>query len=214
MFTGIVEHRGKVVERQALAQGVRLEIATHFDKITSGESVSVDGVCLTAIRESGPSPAGSILGVEISPETLSKSTLGDAVVGTELNLEKALRMGDSMGGHWVTGHVDTTAEVRETREQGPFLRVVFAGLSAASVRWLIPKGSVTVSGVSLTVNEVYTDGFSVMLIPHTLEKTGLKTLVKSSKVNIEFDWMIKTVLRDLGSRLTWIEEANAEFRPH
>ena len=209
MFTGIVDHLGKIVERRALSQGLHFSIETRFAQIHSGESISVDGVCLTAIESTT-----GLFKVEVSPETLAKSTLGELQENSLVNLEKALRLGDAMGGHWVTGHVDCTAVVTEVRPQGGFHWMVFSDVTPAMVRWLIPKGSITVNGVSLTVNEVFTDGFSVMLIPHTLEKTNLKVLAKSSRVNLEFDWMVKTVLRDLGQRISWMEEANAKFRAH
>jgi riboflavin synthase len=209
MFTGIVHHVGKVIERQSLSVGVRLTLSTEFNSIQEGESISIDGACLTAVNDSK-----NRFTVDVSPETLTKTNLENAKPGTEVNLERALCLGDALGGHWVTGHVDTIGHISDTKAEGPFEWVRVSGIPTAMGRWLIPKGSVTVNGVSLTINEVFPDGFSLMLIPHTLQKTNLKHLSKGAAVNIEFDWMVKTVLSDLGQRINLIEEANAEFRSH
>ncbi len=208
MFTGIVHHLGRVKESrpfpgQPLSAGRIMVIETEFKNLVPGESISVNGVCLTATNRSVEH-----LDVEISPETLDKSELGQATAGSVVNLERALKFGDSIGGHWVTGHVDTLGEVTSVETLGGFTKMSFGRITPEMLRWLIPKGSVAVNGVSLTVNEVTPLGFSVMLIPHTLEKTNLKALAKLSPVNLEFDWMVKTVLRDLASRVDWIRESN------
>jgi riboflavin synthase len=208
MFTGIVHHVGRVKESrpfpgQPLSAGRIMVVETEFRNLVPGESISVNGVCLTATARSVEH-----LDVEISPETLDKSELGQVSVGSAVNLERALKLGDSIGGHWVTGHVDTIGEVTSVETLGGFTKMSFGKIAPEMHRWLIPKGSVAINGVSLTVNEVTPLGFSVMLIPHTLEKTNLKTLAKLSPVNLEFDWMVKTVLRDLGQRVDWIRESN------
>ncbi len=208
MFTGIVHHIGRVLESrpfagQPLSAGRIMVIETEFQNLVPGESISVNGVCLTATDRSKQH-----LDVEISPETLERSDLGGAGVGAVLNLERALKFGDAIGGHWVTGHVDTVGTVFSVESIGEFTKMSFGQIDPQMHRWLIPKGSITVNGVSLTVNEVTPAGFSIMLIPHTLEKTNLKSLAKLSPVNLEFDWMVKTVLRDLGQRVDWIRESN------
>jgi riboflavin synthase len=208
MFTGIVHHVGRVKESrpfpgQPLSAGRILVIETEFKDLVPGESISVNGVCLTATNRSVAD-----LDVEISPETLDKSELGQVAAGSAVNLERALKFGDAIGGHWVSGHVDTVGEVYAVETMGGFTKMSFGRIPPEMHRWLIPKGSVAVNGVSLTVNEVTPGGFSVMLIPHTLEKTNLKALAKLSPVNLEFDWMVKTVLRDLASRVDWIRESN------
>jgi riboflavin synthase len=208
MFTGIVHHVGRVKEARSfpgrpLSAGRILVIETEFKDLVPGESISVNGVCLTATDRSMTD-----LDVEISPETLDKSDLGQVTAGSFVNLERALKFGDAIGGHWVSGHVDTVSEVVSVETLGEFTKISFGNIAPEMHRWLIPKGSVAVNGVSLTVNEVTAVGFSVMLIPHTLEKTNLKALAKLSPVNLEFDWMVKTVLRDLSQRVDWIRESN------
>ncbi len=187
MFTGLVHHRGRIDEVSPRNQGVTVRIYTEFDSLTLGESIAVDGVCLT-VMEVG----SGWFRVEISPETLNCSLAKQYRAESAVNLERALRVGDALGGHWVTGHVDTTAVVsaRENRGDYVFMRfsmfLDFSGL-------IIDKGSVTVSGVSLTVNEVLDDGFSIMLVPHTLKATTLVDLKPGNLVNIEFDCLGKMV---------------------
>jgi riboflavin synthase len=200
MFTGIIVDRGQIraLAPASAASDTRFEIATKLDTaaFAIGASIACSGCCLTAIAK-GP----GWFAVEASAETLSKTTLGGWAVGSEINLEGSLRVGDELGGHIVSGHVDCTAElVSATPEQGSW-RLVFAA-PAAFARYLAPKGSVALDGVSLTVNEVadLADGraqFGVNIIPHTWTATTLGTLKPGFRVNMEVDALARYVARIL-----------------
>ena len=197
MFTGIVQEVGTVirVEPRAGTQGardLRLEIA--FEKIAPdrlglGDSICVDGACLT-VAERGPS---SFI-ADLSVETLNVTTLGARQAGARVNLEPALRAGDSLGGHWVSGHVDGIAEVLSTAGDARSLRVELAAPKELA-RYIARKGSVTLDGVSLTVNAVEGTRFSINLIPHTLEVTTLGALARGSRLNLEIDLLARYVER-------------------
>lgn len=192
MFTGIVDHCGEIRERQATGTGLRLHVACGFKDLVLGESVSVDGACLTvtSITSEG-------FWCDLSEETLRLTRAGSYLAGQRVNLERALRMGDRLGGHIVTGHVDRTVKVLSRRDADGFVEFRF-GLFADSERgFLVPKGSVALNGVSLTLNEVTGAEIAVMLIPHTLEITNLSKLEAGHAVNVEFDWMTKLILNDV-----------------
>ena len=201
MFTGIVVDKARV---QKLAPAtrttdMRLEIETALDtaRFAIGASIACSGCCLTAI-EKGP----GWFAVEASAETLSKTTLGEWRVGTPVNLEPSLRVGDELGGHSVSGHVDCTAIlVSATPEQGSH-RLVFEAPKAFA-RYLAPKGSVAIDGISLTVNEVEDrpDGaarFGINVIPHTWDATTLGQTSVGGRVNMEVDALARYVARILG----------------
>jgi riboflavin synthase len=200
MFTGIIVDRGQIraLAPASAASDTRFEIATKLDTaaFAIGASIACSGCCLTAIAK-GP----GWFAIEASAETLSKTTLSGWTVGSEINLEGSLRVGDELGGHIVSGHVDCTAElVSATPEQGSW-RLVFAA-PAAFARYLAPKGSVALDGVSLTVNEVadLDDGraqFGVNIIPHTWIATTLGTLKPGFRVNMEVDALARYVARIL-----------------
>lgn len=193
MFTGIIDHCGKVLEVQGFPAATRIRIQSRFSDLQVGESVSVDGCCLTLM-----SPAqGDTSEFDISPETLKLTRALDWKVGTSVNLERALRLSDRLGGHIVSGHIDQRGKVleRETLGDGKFVRFLFGGVSAHHQRFISKKGSIAVNGVSLTVNEVRGDTFEVMLVPHTLERTNLKELRVNDAINLEFDWMAKLILK-------------------
>ena len=202
MFTGIVTHRGTL---QALSPGasddaLRLVIEPDrpLEPLAIGDSVAVDGCCLTVT-----SLADGVLAFDAIPETLRKTTLGQRVVGDVVNLERALRVGEPLGGHWVQGHVDGVGRVEAVERRGEDVRLVFS--VAADVHGgMLPKGSVTLDGVSLTVGEVWTEPgaasphrFSVYLIPHTLEVTGFGRAEIGTEVNVEADVMGRWVLHHL-----------------
>jgi riboflavin synthase len=202
MFTGIVQEIGSVrrVEprtggksvEQGGAQDRRLEI--NFARIARerlglGDSICVDGVCLT-VAELTPDSFVA----DVSGETLRVTTLADKQAGARVNLEPALRAGDSLGGHWVSGHVDGIAEVLSVTEDARSLRVEFAAPKELA-RYIARKGSVTLDGVSLTVNAVDGVRFTVNLIPHTLELTTLRSLARGSRVNLEIDLLARYVER-------------------
>jgi riboflavin synthase len=197
MFTGIVQEIGAIkrVETrigEGAAEDRRIEVsfaAIARERLNPGDSICVDGVCLTvATIESASFVA------DVSGETLRVTTLGDKAAGARVNLEPALRAGDSLGGHWVSGHVDGVAEVLATANDARSLRVEFAAPRALA-RYIARKGSVTLDGVSLTVNEVDGLKFAVNLIPHTLEVTTLGGLAVGARVNLEIDLLARYVER-------------------
>jgi riboflavin synthase len=197
MFTGIVQEIGAIkrIETRATTGTIadlRLEVsfaAIARERLNLGDSICVDGVCLTvAALEAGTFIA------DVSGETLRVTTLGAKAVGARVNLEPALRAGDSLGGHWVSGHVDGIAEVLSTANDARSLRVEFAAPKPLA-RYIARKGSVTLDGVSLTVNEVDGVRFAVNLIPHTLEVTTLGGLVAGARVNLEIDLLARYVER-------------------
>lgn len=198
MFTGIVESLGEIVSIVAVGQdgGLRVTVDAPVRDLTIGESIAVDGTCLTVVAsENGQSP----FSFDLSPETLARTIAGDYRVGTCVNVERAMRPTDRFGGHYVTGHVDTAARLArvETYDDGSkkfWFRCTFDGQGLAwHTEWIVPKGSIGVQGVSLTLVDIEEDGFSVVLVPHTLERTTLRLLQEGQAVNIEFDWMVKSL---------------------
>lgn len=187
MFTGIISDIGTVGSISALAAGVRIRIGTHYDadSLALGASISCSGACLTVI-EAGREGADGYFDVEASSETLSRTTLGEWVAGTELNLERALRAGDELGGHIVTGHVDGVATVLARADEGDMARFDFEAPPALG-RYIAEKGSIALDGTSLTVNSVKGSQFSVMLIPHSLDVTTWGSRQAGDRVNLEVD---------------------------
>jgi riboflavin synthase len=199
MFTGIVTDVGRVrrLSRTAGAEGgLDLTIATAYDtaEIALGASIACSGVCLTVVAvEPGAFSA------QASAETLACSTLGEWRQGTAVNLERALRVGDELGGHIVSGHVDGVATILARRPEGESVRFVIAA-PAALMPFIAPKGSVALDGVSLTVNEVEGDRFGVNIIPHTLAHTGFGEARPGQRMNIEIDPLARYVARLIGAR--------------
>lgn len=192
MFTGIVHHQGKITAIRAVDQGLQLSISTEFADLLSGESIAVDGACLTVI-----SPERHQFDVQLSRETCEKTIANTYTVGAWVNLERAMSASDRFGGHYVTGHVEQVANLASIDPVGECVELEFSGIHPVYRAYLIEKGSVCVNGVSLTINTVLKDSFTVMLIPHTLDITNLKTLKKGMQVNIEFDWMVKVIVSQL-----------------
>ena len=193
MFTGIVTDIGRVA---ALRRGgdLHLRIATRYDLATIdvGASIACDGVCLT-VTGTGRDPA-PWFSVDVSGETLAKTTAGRWAEGTRLNLERALRVGDELGGHIVSGHVDGLAELVELRDEGDSTRMVFDAPRDLA-RFIARKGSVALNGTSLTVNEVEGTRFGVNVIPHTKEVTTWGRAAVGDRVNLEIDTMARYVAR-------------------
>ena len=188
MFTGLVAGTGKV---RSLSEG-RLEVDTPLAaELGSGDSIAVNGVCLTALD---PTAAG--FAADVMPETLRRSSLGPLGAGDEVNLELPLRAGDRLGGHVVQGHVDGTGTVDEVREEG-FSRVVRIAAAGDLLRYVVEKGSIAVDGVSLTVSAVDDDTFEVSLIPETLERTTLGSAAPGRAVNLEVDLLAKYVEKSI-----------------
>lgn len=199
VFTGLVVERGRLIADPVPSGqgGVRLVLGHSpelGERLSIGASLAVSGVCLTVTaRETDR------VTVELSPETLARTTLGELRGGGEVNLEPALRMGDPLGGHWVQGHVDGTARVAGRRDLTDH-RVLAFSIPEALAPFLVEKGSVTVDGVSLTVSALFPDRFEVALIPHTLEVTTLSRLSPGDRVNLEVDVLGKYVHRILAAR--------------
>ncbi|HXP76454.1 MAG TPA: riboflavin synthase [Stellaceae bacterium] len=196
MFTGIVTDLGRL--RAVLPGGdTGYEIETRYDTstIAIGASIACSGVCLTVI-ERGP----GWFRVQASAETLARSTLGNWRVGTPVNLERSLKLGDELGGHMVAGHVDGVGRLVSLRGEGDSARLVFE-VPAALAPGIASKGSIAVDGVSLTVNEVTGDRFGVNIIPHTREVTSLGSLKVGDPVNLELDLIARYVARLMGKDL-------------
>jgi riboflavin synthase len=187
MFTGIVADVGEVVAIAPLAAGKRIRIATAFDPggIALGASIACSGPCLTVV-ERGTAEGRGFFDVEASTETLARTTMGDWRPGTRINLERALKLGDELGGHMVTGHVDGIATIAERREEGGMARFTFEAPPGLA-RYIAEKGSVCLDGTSLTVNGAAGTRFHVMIIPHTLSVTTWGERRAGDRVNLEVD---------------------------
>ena len=196
MFTGIVTDIGEVLHVETRAQGLRrLTISCIYtpESIAIGASISCSGACLTVV-EVKPHATGSLFLVDAAAETLAVTTAGQWNSGTRLNLERALRMGDELGGHLVSGHVDGHAAI-VARDDLPEMARLRLRAPAALSRFIAPKGSVTLDGVSLTVNEVEGEEFSVLIIPHTLTVTTLGETQGGTRLNLEVDMMARYAAR-------------------
>ena len=196
MFTGLIQDVGKIQSIEPAQGGVRLTVSSRLNLATVkiGDSVSVDGVCLTVVRMSGIT-----FTVEVSPETLRRSTLSAAAQGRPVNLETALRMSDPLGGHLVSGHVDGTGEVLEAMPEGNSWRYRFR-VPRGIGRYLVEKGSVAVDGISLTVAECGDEEFSASVIPHTAQSTTLGQKKPGDRVNLENDIIAKYVEKFMRQR--------------
>ena len=192
MFTGIIDHAGIIAFIVDLKQGKRFVIKTQFNDLTTGESIAMDGACLTVTDIQQGSFA-----CDVSPETLQLTVFSALHVGDKINLERSLRLHDRISGHFVSGHIDQTMEIKSKNKYQDFIEYEFAGVLSEFKKYLMYKGSITVNGVSLTVNILLDDGFKVMMIPETLVKTNLSQLMVGDLVNIEFDLLIKSVARQI-----------------
>lgn len=189
MFSGLIEAVGSVAALEPVPQGARLTIATPWSDLAAGESVAVDGVCLTVAAVSG----GSLL-ADAGPETLRVTTLGALRTGDGVNLERALRPGDRLGGHFVQGHVDGTGRLVAIRPASDFTWMTFA-FPPDHADWIIPKGAIAVDGVSLTVAALERAQFDVQVIPFTWTHTTLSRRRVGDAVNLEFDLLGKYAVR-------------------
>ena len=184
MFTGIILATGRVSSLKETGGDLQLEIdavALDFKRIAIGDSISVQGTCLTVTRMQN-----TRFSADVSHETMTKTTLGTLRTGSTVNLEPSLRAGDALGGHWVSGHVDAVGTLRERVQDGRSWRLEFE-LPPSLMRFVAPKGSICVNGVSLTVNNVAGRRFDVNIIPHTHQVTTLGGLAVEDGVNIEID---------------------------
>ena len=193
MFTGLVELKGTLARRSRRGPGYRLAIEAALGALALGESISVSGACLTVVSSSRD---GRGFEADVSLETAEKTTLGALAIGSTVNLERALKVGDRLGGHLVSGHVDAVAELQRVAPAGEAQRLSVAFPRELS-RFIAAKGSITLDGVSLTVNAV-TDGvLEVMVIPHTLRVTTLGELRPGAPLNLEVDTLARYAVRYL-----------------
>lgn len=195
MFTGLVEAIGSVRALEGRGDASRLILETSIaPELSLGESLAVNGCCLTVTsREEG------VVSFDLLGETLARTNLGALTAGSRVNLERALRADRRFGGHFVQGHIDTTAEVISAETKGADFNLSLA-LSAEGSRYLIEKGSIAVNGVSLTVASLGEDRFGLWIIPHTLQETNLGDLRAGSLVNLEYDMLAKYAERQLVNR--------------
>ena len=195
MFTGIITDVGVVLSAEELGD-TRFVLGTAYDvtAIDIGASIACSGVCLTVVDKGMDSETGNWFAVDVSAETLSCSNLGNWQEGTRVNFEHSLRIGDELGGHLVSGHVDGLAEIVGIRPEGDSLRFEFQ-VPAALKRYVASKGSISLNGVSLTVNEVDDTRFGVNIIPHTQKMTTFGTAAVGDKINVEIDILARYVAR-------------------
>jgi riboflavin synthase len=196
MFTGIVTDLGEIIAIRPRGEGLRrLEIACRYDRasIAEGASIACSGVCLTVVG-TGEQNGRNWFAVDAAAETLAVTTVGQWRQGTRVNLERALKHGDELGGHIVSGHVDGVAEV-VGREEGIDSARLALRVLAPLARFIATKGSVALDGISLTVNAVEGDVFSVLIIPHTLKVTTLGTIAAGDSVNLEVDMLARYAAR-------------------
>jgi riboflavin synthase len=196
VFTGIVEDKGRVVrlERQGKVNRMTLEVPIGLTELCPGDSINVNGACLTIVEKKG-----QVITVDISSETLQRTNLSEMRGGTEVNLERALRLADRLGGHFVTGHVDGTGTIVEKRNEGDFLHIRIR-IPQSVMKYIVQKGSIAIDGISLTVNECQGDEVRITLIPFTLQRTTLLEKRVGERVNVETDILGKYVERLLGPK--------------
>ncbi len=193
MFTGIITDIGTVASIEKKAKDIRLSIYTNFDlnKTDIGASIACSGCCLTVTKK-----IDDMFFVDVSNETISKTNIGSWTDGTKLNLEQSLKMGDELGGHIVSGHVDGLATLISLKQEGMSWRLTFE-VPKELGGYIAPKGSVSIDGISLTVNEVKGATFGVNIIPHTWENTTLGRITEGGKVHLEIDMLARYVQRAL-----------------
>ncbi len=207
MFTGLIEGTGTLLrtERRGLDSQMVIRAALEGEFVL-GESIAVDGACLTVV-----SFAEGVFSADVSAETLSRTTLGRKMQGSRLNLERALRLGDRLGGHLVSGHIDGIAVLKGRHVEGRSIRLVFSA-PPGILRYVIEKGSVAVNGISLTVNGVSDSGFDVNIVPHTALATTVDDLRAGNEVNIETDLIGKYVEKLIRPWTGAEEKSRAEDR--
>jgi riboflavin synthase len=191
MFTGLITDVGRLRKRESLEKGMRFEIETSFpmDEVAIGASIACSGACLTVVEK-----GEDWFAVDVSAETLDKTTLDSWRTGRRINLERSLRLGDELGGHIVSGHVDGVAEIVDRGPDGEATRFTIRP-PAELAHFVASKGSVSLDGVSLTVNELSDTGFGVCIIPHTATHTTFGDLQPGDRVNLEIDMLARYVAR-------------------
>lgn len=192
MFTGLIETKGEVLANIAGERANRLLIRAPFEALQMGESISVNGVCLTLSPNNEQQ-----LAFDVSPETLKLTTLGSLKAGDSVNIERAMLATARYGGHYVSGHVDTTASLLSTSPVGEYTDMTIGEFGMPAEAFLLPKGSIALDGVSLTINEVVNGCIKVMLVPHTLAVTTFSQLQVGQRVNVEFDYLTRVIVHQL-----------------
>jgi riboflavin synthase len=207
MFTGIVEDRAKVlrIERRGQEKRLSLELPRHLTEVQLGDSININGVCLTIVQKKEQK-----VELDLSPETLEKTALKELKEGDQVNLERALRLTDRLGGHIVTGHVDGIGDIVEKREGTGFLQLRVR-IPESMSRYVVQKGSIAIDGISLTVNEYQEGEIWMTLIPYTIEKTTLGQKRVGDRVNLEADILAKYVEKFLDRGGKKIGEVDLSF---
>lgn len=192
MFTGIIQQLAQVISLDKKEEGRRLVLSHQFERLTLGESIAVNGVCLTVVEASD-----AFASFDISPESLLKTNLGKLQPSREVNLERAMLATDRFGGHMVTGHVSQCLPIQSKKKHGDYTEFVIGGLTPETISFVVPKGCIALDGISLTVNDVFLDSFSVMIIPHTLNHTTLKMKRDNETLNVEYDYFARIIIEHM-----------------
>ena len=193
MFTGLVEQKAQIIKQDPVEAGCRLTIRAEIEDIKMGESIAVNGVCLTVLPESTQEQ----LVFDVSPETLKKTALSQLCADDYVNLERAMMANGRFGGHYVSGHVDTSIRVKKINPVGDFIEMVVGEFLPSEQPYLLSKGSITLDGVSLTINEVSNQCIHVLLIPETIARTTLSDRRVGQYLNVEFDYLTRIVAHQL-----------------
>lgn len=201
MFTGLITHLGRVISNINTEGGMRLTIDADFLDLEVGESIAINGVCLTLL----PLDDGKMV-FDLSKETLTITNLETLKPGDEVHLERAMLGSSRFGGHYVSGHVDSRATVTHVQPENGFLLMVIGGFDAKAQNYLLPKGSITINGVSLTINSAHESYIELMLIPHTLEKTTLGCLQVGQEVNVEFDYLTRIIAHQIAQMMPMLTQ--------
>lgn len=192
MFTGIIEQKALVLDNNSTGIANRLVIANQLTDLKVGESIAVNGVCLTLLSDLTRG-----LSFDVSPETLALTNLGGLKKGDEVNLERAMSATARFGGHYVSGHIDTTAFIKELKVLDEYLEITVSDFEKPATMYLLPKGSITLDGISLTINTLTDSTIKLMLVPHTLAETTFGNLWVGQRINVEFDYLTRIVAHQL-----------------
>lgn len=192
MFTGLIETMGIVVRNEQQGDAYRLVIEASYDELTLGESIAIQGVCLTLVAQED-----RYLSFDVSPETVRLTSLGQLSCGNRVNIERAMQANARLGGHYVSGHVDTTARLKSIVSLGDYLELSVGDFAMPANLYVWPKGSICIDGVSLTINALVDADIQLMLVPHTLKVTTFGHYVEGQLLNIEFDYLSRIVAHQL-----------------
>lgn len=187
MFTGIIQHQAQCQQILTRSSGLSIQLATPYLDAELGESIAVNGVCLTVVDNQQ-----GLLSFDVSPETLSKTVFSALKSGDFCHVERALQLGDRLGGHFVYGHVDQTIILTAMKAHGDYTELTFS-VDPENAAYLVPKGSVACHGISLTINTCGEDFFTVMIVPHTLENTQIGTWQVEDEIHVEYDYLAKII---------------------